>query len=729
MKKYLALILSLVMVAMFAFTPVEADVLESTTAMPVTAEPMRVRAEETAMNTAVYDNGDGTYTMDVYGMDIKYIDSMGNVSDKSNRLILDKNNNYYNPDNDITARFPQNLFTGISLQCEDYNISLIPVAIRASAERLAIQRSNEGIALNSSGSNAKAEISSVEYQNVFSDAINIRYTPMFNGIKEEIILEKYEGINEFQFVLKTNGLEVSDSGGIMYLINPDKQLVVGHISDIVIFDSRSKHISGALTITENIKAEEYGLKITVPVEYLTASDTVYPVIIDPSFTVTVSSGTNKEIQDSPVYSGLTSLQPGISVYNNVGRMPSTNYGYSRSLIKFPGVMENIENLALTADRITSVTYKAYCVEAASNISVHMYKYPGSTWDENTVSYSSSGMSSVSLNSSNLLDSVTVSGSSSTAFPLYSFDITDYILECLSGTSNPDKGVVLKNGNETSSVQLVRFASTEYSDSSYWPSVSVTYMSLTSNDFCFYVYDAETGSPIPGATVYAYRPKTNVNQAYSVPTGYTTNMYGAVVFDKTELPYPDVYAGGYGINVVASGYAQYTSPNADKYSGNTIHSVSMYSVDNYPNYNSPFATGVECTTPSMEENQHWGWRYLVDVDYHTGVDVAHAKGTPLYSVTNSGTVMVSSVTAGAGHYVIIKSGNYYTAYLHMNTRLVSAGSTFSSRTQVGTVGKTGGGTDGLTESYAAHLHISVGTKNEISKAGRNYLDPLAFIPFE
>lgn len=727
MKKYLSVIMAIVVILTSTFISIGA--VDEANATEAGNLSKRVFEAETALNTMVYDNGDGTYTMDVYAMDIKYMDQAGKVVDKSNRLILDVNDTYYNPDNNITTRFPKNLSAGVSLQYDTYDITMTPiVSSKSFVERIALQATENKISMNPLGFEATAEVTGVEYSEVFSNNISIRYYPMFNGIKEEIVLEKYEGINEFQFVLETNGLEVSDDGGVIYLIDPEKQSVVGHISDIVIFDSSARYTTGELAITEIQKAEEYRLIVTAPVEYLMAADTVYPVTIDPSFTISVTSDSNKEIQDSPVYAGWPSMQPGSSYYNNVGYGGNTNYGYSRSLTKFPGLMENIEDMALTSDRITSVTYKTYCVEAESGSIIHIYQYPGSTWEESTVSYSNSGMASVSLGNY-LLDSVTVSAQTSTSFSRYSFDITDYILGCIDGTANPDKGVVLKNSNETSSAKFVRFASTEYSDSAYWPTVSVTYTSLTSNDFWFYVYDANTGAPISGATVYAYRPKTNVNQAYPVPTGYTTNVYGAVVFDKTELPYPDVYAYGYGINVVAPGYAQYTSPNADKYSGSTLHMVPMYSVDNYPDYNSPFAAGVECTTPSMSANQHWGWRYLNDVDYHTGVDVGHAKGTPLYSVTNSGTVTVSSVTAGAGHYVIIKSGIYYTAYLHMNTRLVNAGTSFSSRTQVGTVGKTGGGDDGLTESYAAHLHISVGTNNEIRKDGRGYLDPLAFIPFE
>lgn len=676
---------------------------------------------ETALNTMVYDNGDGTYTMDVYAMDIKYMDQAGKVVDKSNRLILDVNDTYYNPDNDITTRFPKNLSAGVSLQYDIYDITMTPiVSSKSVVERKALQATENKISMNPLGLEAAAEVTGVEYSKVFSNNISIRYYPMFNGIKEEIVLEKYEGINEFQFVLETNGLEVSDDGGVIYLIDPEKQSVVGHVSDILIFDSSARYTTGELAIREIQKAEEYRLIVTAPVEYLMAADTVYPVTIDPSFTISVTSDSNKEIQDSPVYAGWPSMQPGSSYYNNVGYGGNTNYGYSRSLTKFPGLMENIEDMALTSDRITSVTYKPYCVEAESGSIIHIYQYPGSTWDESTVSYSNSGMASVSLGNY-LLDSVTVSAQTSTSFSRYSFDITDYILGCIDGTADPDKGVVLKNSNETSAAKFVRFASTEYSDSAYWPTVSVTYTSLTSNDFLFYVYDVDTGEPISGATVYAYRPKTNVTHAYPVPTGYITNAYGAVVFDKTELPYPDVYAYGYGINVVAPGYAQFTSEQLNYSSGNTIHSIAMKSEGEYPDYNSPFATGVSCPVPSMGLNQHWGWRYNEDVDYHTGADVAKAKGTPLYTITDSGYVAYAGYSDGAGNYVVLRTeDNYFVSYLHMDTIDVLPYSSYSTRTKIGTVGNSG--------TVAEHLHINVSSTHTIAKDSRTYLDPLAFLPF-
>jgi hypothetical protein len=46
----------------------------------------------------------------------------------------------------------------------------------------------------------------VVYDNVLTDNIAIEYAPSFDGIKENIVLQQYEGINVFHFVINTSGL-------------------------------------------------------------------------------------------------------------------------------------------------------------------------------------------------------------------------------------------------------------------------------------------------------------------------------------------------------------------------------------------------------------------------------------------------------------------------------------------------------------------------------------------
>jgi hypothetical protein len=74
---------------------------------------------------------------------------------------------------------------------------------------------------------------------VFGADTEIRYTPQFNGFKEDIILNEYTGVNEFTFKIKTNGLSlVKTEDGIYNLIDPLTGEVKAQLGDLVIYDSK-----------------------------------------------------------------------------------------------------------------------------------------------------------------------------------------------------------------------------------------------------------------------------------------------------------------------------------------------------------------------------------------------------------------------------------------------------------------------------------------------------------
>lgn len=54
---------------------------------------------------------------------------------------------------------------------------------------------------------------SVKYEGVFDEYTDVEYTYTYDGVKEDIILEKYNGINKFDFELLTNGLELCEDKG------------------------------------------------------------------------------------------------------------------------------------------------------------------------------------------------------------------------------------------------------------------------------------------------------------------------------------------------------------------------------------------------------------------------------------------------------------------------------------------------------------------------------------
>lgn len=57
----------------------------------------RIYEDESELYTAAFLNSDGTSTLYVFPENIKYIDSMGNTIDKSNKLAILDNGSYTNP--------------------------------------------------------------------------------------------------------------------------------------------------------------------------------------------------------------------------------------------------------------------------------------------------------------------------------------------------------------------------------------------------------------------------------------------------------------------------------------------------------------------------------------------------------------------------------------------------------------------------------------------------------
>ena len=168
--------------------------------------------------------------------------------------------------------------------------------------------------------------------------------------------------------VKTYGLSLITEDGLYYLVDPitgEKVIIIG---EIVVYDSEIKEISekekaSASTekpklpvkeektppeniipqynhkyIVETIEQDkEYIITVVIDEEYLKSEDTVYPVIIDPSFTVNYNG-----IEDATIYS---------NYFQNVGSSGSLyvgNYnaryggtmGIARVLVKFPGLMSN-----------------------------------------------------------------------------------------------------------------------------------------------------------------------------------------------------------------------------------------------------------------------------------------------------------------------------------------------------------------------------------------------------
>lgn len=138
----------------------------------------------------------------------------------------------------------------------------------------------------------------------------------------------------------------------------------------------------------------------------------------------------------------------------------------------------------------------------------------------------------------------------------------------------------------------------------------------------------------------------------------------------------------------------------------------------PSYGSPDnPSGVIWLVPCkyVRVSSPFGYRWhptTGEWSMHKGVDLAAAKGTPIYA-TRSGYVNVATYHATAGNYVTINHQDGYTSvYMHMTHYIVKVGQYVKAGELIGYVGSTG-------RSTGPHLHFGIHYKG-------TYVNPMDYI---
>jgi hypothetical protein len=466
----------------------EADTPEVIDAATITEKQHvnRLWAQETDMNTIIFQNTDGTKSMYYYGVPVKYTDPDGVIRDKSNKVVENQDKaaypeySYQNKANDIVTLFPKILSRedGIVLENAGTKIELIPYNYTDAEndETTAVESSaRKEECVHNDGESADAVI----YDNVFGGGTKLQYTPTFMGFKEDLILEQNTGINRFQFILKSGELQAVLENGCIYLIDPLTGETEATVSPIYVYDSykgiksyENTHDTwnNEIILKELDSDGNYLVAITVDEEFLNDPDTVYPVYVDPTLTF----DENTDINDAIIYSGSPSVAHGSNYYNYIGYY-NTTYGIGRLLVKFPGMIGDNTYSSLSASQISSVTYYAYTDGTNAETSIRPYIYTGSAWTESTVTCNMvSWNGTVTLTD---MPAVTVPNSAGNI----AFDITAAAKAWKAGTYSASSGLMLKNSNEYSSSYYKIFTSTEYGSyyGTHMPYTEVDYFNLPS----------------------------------------------------------------------------------------------------------------------------------------------------------------------------------------------------------------------------------------------------------
>lgn len=130
--------------------------------------------------------------------------------------------------------------------------------------------------------------------------------------------------------------------------------------------------------------------------------------------------------------------------------------------------------------------------------------------------------------------------------------------------------------------------------------------------------------------------------------------------------------------------------------------------NYANYENN-TEYTDIYTVLYGGNYHSGWN--TSQGSHYGVDIATAKGTPLYAIAD-GKVYFAGQQAGYGNVVkiefVYQGIRYFAIYAHMDSLSVKTGESVSKGQKVWTVGNSGTTMGGLG-GYHVHFEIAKGEK--------------------
>ena len=401
----------------------------------------RILNEET-LSSYVFLNEDGSRT--TYWMDepVKFKNADGLIQEKD-LTLKNTTEGYVTSKNDVQLVLPVDPLDGIRLAYSNTTDSIVP-----------------------EGGNTNSEIeltdNSVTYLNYFGDGMSLRYTPTSCGVKEDVLLDAYYGINSFSFILRTGGLNLYQSNGVSYLAESKAAVDRIELGDVVSYDARANFSMGNMTSEAIIAGQLYRITISVDEDFLTDEKTTYPVTIDPTLTVSYDNNGDDYIVDAPIFEGYPSYNYGAFQYNRVGYVDSS-FQSGRTAVKFPLLTNDDTYLSLKASEITSV--KFYVKEATGTSGIDVSIYPlttNSTWTESNLTWNNVG-----ARASTVAATGTLTDSAWTAF-----DITTLVKQWKVGTYNANCGFIMIGANEDTTDKA--FCASEFTKTNYRPYVVMTY---------------------------------------------------------------------------------------------------------------------------------------------------------------------------------------------------------------------------------------------------------------
>lgn len=340
------------------------DVIDAETAI-ADGYVARLNSEEQSLSEVVLEKDDGTRALYLFSENVKYIDENGDVADKSNNAVR-KGRAFVNEGNDVEIILPATLTAGIAVHSDELNITMKPLT------------DSIGRSLSTA---VQTEEDTVLYSDVFDSSTDIEYTYTYSGVKENIILESYNGKNSFDYEVTTGGLTLYEDKGTLLLADENGE-VKATLGEVIVFSADNKNNTfGKYTIKELEKNSRYKVTVSVDREYLTDLKTKYPVKIDPNLN---TIDYNIVVHDMQVFKGKDGkgTSETSAGYSGVSRVGWTDWGACRTLIK-------LNNFSFATYKISNswqiesayIELRDLMCQGGSGVPISCGQFNGNFWTE------------------------------------------------------------------------------------------------------------------------------------------------------------------------------------------------------------------------------------------------------------------------------------------------------------------------------------------------------------
>ncbi|MDT8716244.1 DNRLRE domain-containing protein, partial [Clostridium sp. 19966] len=329
--------------------------------------------------------------------------------------------------------------------------------------------------------------SSVQYSNIYTDT-DLRYDLIGDKVKENIVINKPQQNVSYSFNLNAKNLipQLQKDNSIIFYDDKDSKKAVFQMQAPNMYDAKESQ-SDAVKVSLDKTKNGYNLTVTPDSDWLSSSDRVYPVTIDPPVETNIDRA---KIQDTFVSSIDTENKA-----NNILLYAGfyNNLGIHRSYVKF-----DLPQLS-SSDMVINAQLSLNCYElfnGGGQVNVHKVL---SDWNTTNITWANQPGYNSRIEDYN----TPVAGQWS------DFDITSIAKEWYNSGNN--FGLMLKADNENSGDAAFRSADT--TDANARPRAYIDYVSNTGLESYWTYHSQDVGR---------------------AGTGYVNDYNGNLVFTETDL---------------------------------------------------------------------------------------------------------------------------------------------------------------------------------------------------